>query len=241
MIGVDGCRVGWCVAIYQESGLTIEVFDKIETIGKNFPSPELMLIDIPIGLGDRRVDRDVDLIARKHLKPNYTNTIFTPPVREALSSIDYNEAKIINQNISGKKISIQSWNISTKIRELDEYLSSYPSRISLTKEAHPEICFKYLNEGQLPIHKKRAAESRGVKERLKILGRFEPEAMKLYQSTRSRFASSKLANDDIVDAICLAICARLGMQQGLERIHGSNETDSKGIPMGIHYFKPRPT
>ena len=51
----------------------------------------------------------------------------------------------INQKITGKGTSIQAYNISPKIKAVDEWLNEKPNGLDIY-EAHPELCFKTLNK-----------------------------------------------------------------------------------------------
>jgi predicted RNase H-like nuclease len=126
VLGIDGCRAGWCVATFENDQIKVGLYKSFEEIIHTHDLPAAILIDIPVGLGDKTVVRDVDIFARKALKPIRYQSIFTPPVREALQAASYQEAKAINQRITGKMISIQSWNIAHKIRETDSFLIQYP-------------------------------------------------------------------------------------------------------------------
>lgn len=239
LLGIDGCRSGWCVASLVNNQITVRIHSKIYEIINYYSEANIILIDIPIGLGDHKITRDLDDIARKHLIPGRSASIFIPPVRESLLEHTYEKAKQINNQITGRKISIQTWNISGKIRELDDFISLHAAYLKILKEAHPEICFKYLNDGTLPKYKKQATQNRGIEERLKILEKFEPRIDKAYIDARKQYPKSTVANDDIIDALCLLITAILGRKYGFKIISGKNKKDSKGIEMGMYYFNPQ--
>ena len=146
--------------------------------------------------------------------------------------------KKLTNKFSGKKISIQSWNIGRKIREIDELLIQNEQLKDLFKEAHPEICFKYLNLGNSLSFKKKAPKNMGVEERLNLLSGYDSHVKEAYHKTRALYKSSAVSNDDIADALCLMISARLGIEKGFNTITGSNEKDANDIEMKIHYFDP---
>ncbi len=239
LLGIDGCRCGWCVASFFDNEINVKVHSTIQEISDHSPDVDLALIDIPLGLGDQKISRDLDGLARKHLIPGRSSSIFIPPVRESLLVENYDKAKHINYQITGKRISMQTWNITSKIRELDDFVNLNPAYSKLFKEAHPEICFKYLNLGKLPMFRKRATQNRGIEERLKILERFDHRIEKAYVNARKQYPKSIVANDDIVDALCLLITAILGRRYGFSIISGKNKKDSKGIEMGMYYYNPQ--
>jgi predicted RNase H-like nuclease len=236
VLGIDGCRAGWCVSAIDVGKFEVSLKSNIHEIIRGYPDFDVALIDIPIGLGDNHIARDVERAARQELSPIRHHSIFTPPVREAITACNYVEAKKINQSISGKKISLQSWNISPKIAELDLFLQNYPAFQKKILESHPEICFKYLNQGSIPSLPKNAPKYGGIKQRLLILKKFQRNIQSIYDLARSQFASSEVKNDDIVDALCLAITAKFGRLNRFDKILGSNKKDTQGINMAMHYY-----
>lgn len=238
ILGIDGCRYGWCVAAQTFDRFHISLFYSFEEIILFYPAPAVVLIDIPIGLGDKTTSRDVESFAREILKPARHHSIFTPPVREALSAGSYREAKTINKKITGKMISIQSWNISNKIKELDSFLIHRPEFKKMVHEAHPEICFKYLHDGQMPVHSKNAPNGQGMEERLDILSKFEKNIRKHFNEGSSGFKASQVKKDDIVDALCLVVTAKNGLKSGFKKISGANKMDAQDIEMSMYYYQP---
>lgn len=238
VLGIDGCRSGWCVAALQGGYLEVSLKSTLDEIVAAFPHFELALIDMPIGLGDKHLGRDLEQEARKELSPVRHQSIFTPPVREAITALSYAEAKEINQRITGKKISIQSWNISPKIEELDLFLGKNPSFQRQIFESHPEICFKYLNGGVIPSLPKSAHNNAGIEQRLTILNKYYGKIRKIYEQARGQLSGSSVKNDDIVDALCLAAVAHFGNLYRFQKIIGLNKTDTQGIDMAMYYYNP---
>ena len=124
--GIDGCKAGWCVATLNTEQLTINIFKDIYAVFNIKEDISMTFIDMPIGLQDRAIERDVEVFARKLLHKKLKSSLFTPPVLEAIYAGNYQHANNINQRITGNKISIQSWNISSKIKELNEFLTQNP-------------------------------------------------------------------------------------------------------------------
>jgi predicted RNase H-like nuclease len=238
VLGIDGCRSGWCIAAMQGEYLKVSLKSTLDEISAAFPNFELALIDMPIGLGDKHLDRDLDQQARKELTPLRHQSIFTPPVREAIKAPSYAEAKKINYSITGKKISIQSWNISPKIVELDLFLRKNPAFQRQIFESHPELCFKYLNKGDIPSLSKSAPKNTGLEQRLAILHKYHGKIRKIYEEARVQLIGSGVKNDDIVDALCLATVAKFGRLHRFQKIIGSNKTDAQGIDMAMYYYNP---
>jgi predicted RNase H-like nuclease len=197
-----------------------------------------VLIDIPIGLESKTHRRDLDLYARQHLKPGSSSAIFTPPAREALKAANYKEACDTNMLISGKKISIQSWNISKKILEVDNLITHNESLRSIIHECHPEICFKYLNDNHPLIYSKRAKARLGIEERLNILSKYYGDIHESFQRAASKYSSAELKADDILDSLCLYMVGNLGTRYGFNKITGSTLADEYNIDLNLYYFNP---
>lgn len=238
VVGIDGCKAGWCVVSYADDQYQCDMFPTFAEILQKHSKADIILIDIPVGLGNSLIPRDLDQEARKLLSSKRRSSIFIPPVREAVESIDYDTAKEINHEVTGKKISIQSWHITRKIREVDEYLQRDPNVESRIHEAHPELCFKSLNSWKDLQFSKNEANLLGVNERLNILNRFEAEASALAHRFSKNYLSKHMRLDDIVDALCLAITARFGLGYGFSRVRGSHSLDVMGFEMGLYYFDP---
>ena len=86
-----------------------------------------------------------------------------------LNTENYKIGNEINKKITGKGISIQSWNISKKIKEVNDFKLSKESNKMNLFESHPELCFESLNKNPL-MHSKKTDE--GVLERLDIINKY---------------------------------------------------------------------
>ena len=236
VIGIDGCRGGWCLVFENcEKQVEITLLQNLgDTLQLLFGS-KIALIDIPLGLGSRSIPRTIESKARSHLKPKRTSSIFTPPVLESLRAENYPDACTINYEITGKKISIQSWNIIPKIAEANELICNHPELKRNLKEAHPEICFKYLNHGQPLRHSKTAAGGLGIRERLEILNTYDDSANDFFNRSITKYSKSVLKEDDILDAFCLFITGKLGLKHGFQSILGENKFNEQDIEMSMYF------
>jgi len=172
---------------------------------------------------------------RKELKGR-ASTVFTTPCRKAVYSDSYAVAKSENIAVEGKSLSKQAFCISPKIREIDEFLLNNNSPILI--EAHPEISFKYLNDGNVLLSKK--SKPIGIAERLSILERYNSKAPDLYNRILENTLRKHVKRDDIVDAICLSISMELGRSE-LNFLEDENTSDERGIEIKIGYFDPSTT
>jgi predicted RNase H-like nuclease len=230
--GVDGCRSGWLLAAISSSSFNWQLYATLPELYTNHSHSEIIYIDIPLGLSDRNIKREIDSIARTMLKPYKSSSIFTPPCRQAVYAENYSEAKALNLKEKGKSISIQSWYICPKIKEADELITpigkNHPFR-----EAHPELCFAMLNGGTPLVSKKSTRE--GISERLILLNKFYGKAEEFYNEILKNTQRNKVKPDDIVDAICLAVSAMAEQKEGMKSITGQDLYDSNGILMALYY------
>lgn len=226
-LGLDACKKGWCVVGYIEGALVWGCFDYIEDVVAAFPKVNRMLIDIPIGLSSENFNRTVDAKARTYLQKR-KSSIFSPPCREAVYADNYRKALEINKIITGKGISIQAYNISSKIREIDVWFKTKPKAMEVY-EAHPELCFKSLYGNDLEYSKH---DKEGISMRKKILFSQEPKLEDVFEDLMKRFKRSEVKPDDILDAMALHLINRTA---DLSFVEDDNTVDETGKKVGIVY------
>ena len=233
VIGVDGCKKGWCAVIKDlDSGCKFQLFKSISDIYNLAPSPLVITLDMPIGLLDSAVKggRSCEQTARDLLGSPRKNSVFSSPVRGAIEKASsYSDACSINRESSPDNIGIsqQAYGIFPKLREVDLFIT--PEKQSIIKEIHPELCFYELNERVAMKYSKSTYE--GVSARKKLLETvgFGP----LINEYIERGATSSFKMDDLLDA-CVACWTA-------ERIYGGKAIaspeqsilDSKGLTMEI--------
>lgn len=233
-IGIDGCKGGWLtVSMTSLQNQRITLLENISEIESLYQQAHAIWIDMPIGLSEGDIHRDLEAHARPLLKPHKASSIFTPPWRDAVYQPDYQSAKEANLKQCGKSISIQSWNISNKIRELDSWLLEDISRQERIFEAHPEICFAALNHME-PLRTSKQTTA-GQAQRLALLAKHFPSVAVLYEQTLQDFPRKLVKRDDILDAICLALCGYLSQTHGHHLIEGSAKQEPKGLFMRMVY------
>jgi predicted RNase H-like nuclease len=156
ILGVDGCRAGWVGAIFSSTHL--QGF-KIVTNLEDLFSPNsytTVWIDMPIRLPSKNESRrQCDVIARNHLGKR-ASTIFSPPRRQAICCDNYVVANFLNRDMLSYGISKQSWNISSKIRALDDFLRNSEILQGIIHESHPELCFSILTGKVIMENKKKS-------------------------------------------------------------------------------------
>ena len=213
-VGIDGCKEGWVAVSITGTSFEIDIFNTVEEICTRYPDSNMMIIDVPIGLPESREDIRPEGIARGMLKGK-SSSIFNPPCRQAVYANSYNEANDINRKILGKGLSKQSYMISGKMKEIDEFLHQHPQYKNRLLEGHPELCFASLNDGETLIDSKKTYC--GIRKRIEVLSRY-------YESTEAVITyicgNEKLKKymDDVVDALCLAITGMISKENGLKRI-----------------------
>lgn len=205
------------------------VFAGIQDVWKAHGDAELFLIDIPIGLSEDGV-RECDVLARRMLGRRGVS-VFAPPCRAALSARSYREASAANFKRSGRRITIQGWNITPKIAEVDLFLRQTPAARGRVRESHPEVCFAALTSRPMNFSKK---SNEGFRERLAILQPLVPDSGYMGEKALAQCHRRILGRDDIVDALVLAICAAMGPQR-LASLPALPPSDAHGLPMEIAY------
>ena len=223
LLGIDGCKVGWCVVFKANQSITCRVITHLEELDTS--RIKRCLIDMPIGLHPLR---QIDAELRNRLKPHRHHSVFSVPVREAVYAPNYEQAKKEHIKACGKSISIQSWNICNKIKSLDLFIQKTNSE-NCFEESHPEYCFYLLNKATHLQHKKSTKE--GQAERLKILLEYTKDAHVCFETALKNYKRSELKADDILDALVLFVTNTLP----LGFIANEPSHDSKGIPMRIAF------
>ena len=233
-IGVDGCKVGWFfVAIGPDDGLEFGIFATIEELWRTCSRARWILIDIPIGLPSKEIKtRPCDKAARQILSPKRHHSIFSPPCREALAAKSYSEACRINHNVCDRKISIQAWHISRKIKEVDDLMAADPAAREVIWETHPEVCFWSLADKEPMAHYKKSPQ--GEAERFAILKRYFARTSAVITSALDRYPRKQLARDDIFDALVNAVTASR-LDAAMEMLPVEPNSDILGLPMQMVY------
>ena len=230
--GVDSCRKGWFLVSIDEHCLNFSfaIFGDIKTLWLTTQHCERIFIDIPIGLSNAG-PRQCDVLARKTLKSPRGSSVFPAPSRAAVYAGSYEEASENNFKLTGKKISKQTWNISKKIREVDELLAELKNANGKIRESHPEICFWALAGGKPMDFPKKS--NQGIKERLQLLQNHCQLSEAIFSEAQQE-PRKDLAKDDILDALALAITAAAPVET-LCTIPEIPERDDRNIAMEIVY------
>jgi len=227
----DGCRAGW-IGLSRIPGETVsawlcasadELVSQLEALE---PQPDVLLIDMPIGL-PQQGGRSCDQAARERLGAR-RSSIFPAPIRPVLAAGSWEEACAIREQLEGKRMSKQSWNITAKVREVDALLQARPELRGWLREVHPELSFSTLAGAPLP-HPKKTPSGKQLRQAL-IAATFGAGA---YEAVRAQFRRTAVANDDILDAFA-ALWSAERLLNGLAAVLPTTpEHDATGLSMEI--------
>lgn len=207
LVGVDGAKIGWIAASMNESDTKPELaaYRSFSELALALPEKAIVMIDVPIGLSDQTEigGRSTERFCRKYLGRK-GSSVFSTPSRNVLGADSYVEAceQVRHEVPDRKGISKQSWAISPKILEIDNFLQSHNDSF-LLKETHPEVAFAVLN-GDRPLASQKK-KRRGMEERLELL---EGAGYTLSREDLLRSGGGVQADDKIDACVCLHVAAR---------------------------------
>lgn len=219
IVGVDGCKTGW-VAVWEMENRDIEVQHFSTIIDILELDPDLVVVDIPIGLVETGT-RLADAQARALLKRRGC-CVFNAPLRPMLQCPDHSSANILGKKAHGIGISIQTWAIISKIKEVDAAIT--PASQGIVSEGHPEVSFALMNEGTAIPFKKASTAGRAA--RLDLLAPYFPEVRRLVE----RYLGLR---EDIIDAYAMLWTSRRIRNESAVQLPELTATDSRGLRMQI--------
>lgn len=212
--------------------MNIKIIPEIKNI-LNHDNCSKILIDIPIGLSSLKAERKIDSQLRNLLPSGRKNSVFNAPTRKSSYANTYDDAKKAELEQLGKSLSIQSWNITNKIKEVDQFLTNNPKLNNIVYESHPELCFYYLNNMKPLLFSKKTVD--GLIERMKILNHYYHKSQELLEDFFQKNKKTGIKKDDIADSMVLCISAKNWIKNGRRTINNYPNKDEKGISFGIHF------
>jgi predicted RNase H-like nuclease len=232
-VSADGCKAGWfAILLTENNDWKVDVIPDVSNLWNKYNSASMILLDVPIGLRERGPEeRLCDIEARKLLSPKRRSSVFPAPCRRAIYAKTYEEASNINKQMTGRRLSLQTWNIIPKIREVDILLSNDESVGSRIREIHPEICFWAL-AGHSMKHSKKTKG--GFSECIQVLESLYPHTNDIKDHALSTYRRNEVARDDILDALSAVVTAMVGVRR-LISIPETVEFDSQGLRMEMLY------
>lgn len=229
--GIDGCKAGWLLISFDKNP-TYRVLERDDEFQRVLHEYDRIFIDLPIGLEDDVYTRKCDRLLREQLGPDYASSVFSPPIRPALHAPSYVEANMQSYEYTEKKLTVQAWNITPKIRLLDEILSDEEELIEKVLESHPELLFMNLNGGK--IYQKKNTK-KGLRHRLDLVSAHESVAADFFRDIKEEFRRNQVEEDDIVDAMVLAWAAKESLEKEIKTLPDNPPVDSEGLKMAIHF------
>lgn len=226
VVGIDACKGGWLTIRHSENG---EIgFNVVSSLLEIDPLPDVIAIDIPIGLANTR-SRKCDLLARKFIGAR-RSSVFPAPIRPILAETNYAAASQKSFSIQGKRISKQLFGILAQIREVDTLLRLQSGLRRIVYEVHPEVSFREWYGSEVPFAKKNEL-GRDLRMTL-VAGCFGPDA---FQRIRRSYLKKLVADDDILDAFAAVWTAWRIVSGTAAILPTPPQTDSVGQRMGIWY------
>lgn len=230
--GADGCRKGWiCITRDLDSSkIASGCFSSARELICQEPAPDILTIDIPIGLldaGARHCDRE----ARRELRWPRASSVFTAPLRPMLTAKSWVQACEIRQRIEGKRVAKQAWAIMGKVREVDELMRTCLNARDRVHEVHPEVCLWAWNGRRTMLHPKRSRDGKAER-RVLVDGHFGVEA---FSEVRGLYPKKDVGDDDIVDAFAALWTAERIVRGAARRLPDVPPMDGLGLPMEIVY------
>lgn len=218
--GVDSGPGGWVVCLLSGTGrareVTWTVAPDAEAVLAATAGCDAVGVDIPLALPPDGLRRPAEVLAAARLGPARSSLFPTPPA-QVLAAGTYAEACAAAAAVTGRKISVQAWNIVPKIREFQRV--ALPGSVV---EAHPELTFRTMAPDVAFASKKTA---RGAGQRIAALtGWADPAALLADLPSGGRL-------DDVLDALACAWTAER-VARGTAEFLGAG-TDGRGRSTAI--------
>lgn len=220
--GADGCRTGWVVCRRDTDGsLDIRV---VKTLAEACEGLSILAVDMPIGLVDEPIPGRACESEARALLPGKASSVFPTPCRPALACTTHSAANAASRKL-GKGLNQQTFHLFPKMREIDDLMRGSRTLRRIVYEAHPELAFARMNDGEPVLSKKRKSD--GFAERRKLLARhgFRWKVEPL----------SGAARDDVLDAMAICRTATLIAEGAATRLGPARERDRYGLPMNIWF------
>ena len=242
VVGVDGRRGGWAVAVAGTDGHAEEIrslswrtvagqdaagFGAVLALAADHGAAAVG-VDCPIGLPAGGGWRDCDLQAKRRLGIAQARVFLAPP-REVLAAPDYATARVLARELlDGRGVSAQAYGIRRLVLAVDEALAARrdgradgtPGGAGLpVLEVHPELSFMAMTGRAGALESKHDPAGRAA--RVAALGR----------RLRPGLALDAPDGDDHLDALAAAWSAARWVAGSAEVLGGTR--DQRGLPMQI--------
>ena len=202
IIGIDGCKSGWfSIWENQDKSIHSSVFSNLNEL-KNFFKNESQLIlgiDMPVVLSEV-IPRQADQLARKLLSKT-ASSVFTAPTPEMLDQPNYEKASLVSKRLFGKSMSLQSWYLFPKIKDVQTMIHHEDMQIY---EIHPELSFRAMNNEQVILESKKTQEGFALRNALLSM-HFKNF---IFEDIRNQHARKDVMDNDILDALAVLWSAK---------------------------------
>lgn len=231
-LGLDGCRGGWVLARLANQQLTLSLLPTLSQL--TMTDEDLGCIDMPIGLPSHGQPRCCDRLVRRLLAPaRRSSSVFPAPGRCCLPLSSHGQATTAQRSGGGPGLSIQSWNLLGRIRELDHWLQVQPQRPQQMLECHPELTFLQLQQRHHPQQPAPVPKHQpcGQQQRLDLLRQhwgWDPTP--LLEDALARSRRHQVQSHDLVDALA---CLVVASDEHRQPLPNPPVTDGSGLPMAI--------
>lgn len=219
--GADGCKAGWTLAGRTAEGdIGLEVHDTLPSVLARVQG--VLALDMPIGLPEAP-PRACDTAARKLLGPR-RSSVFAAPLRDMLEAKTYEDACAMGRERSGRGLSLQTWNLMPKVRDVDQALDDETRHRVI--EVHPEVCFQGMNDMTPLPYAKKSVEGHAFRKDLlrRHLGLW-PEDVRLPGAAR----------DDVLDALAAMWTACRHTEGLAQEVGPAGQHDRRGLEMQIRW------
>ncbi|MBR4289382.1 MAG: DUF429 domain-containing protein, partial [Oscillospiraceae bacterium] len=232
VVGIDWMKPCWLAAEIRGSEVAVRKLTDISDINNFYLNADAVLIDIPVGLPEsteedaKRPDRE----ARAYLATGRKSSIFPVPCRQVLGIEAYATASAENERILGRKLTGQSYGFTKMIRQVDQFLEQNSPWKNRLVESHPEVAFQMLNRGVGLRYSKHTPE--GIAERTAILRQYGIDVAPVLTGFKPK------QHEDVLDALCLAVSAKMGIENGFRTIPDAPACDSRNLKMQMVFGIP---
>ena len=230
-VGIDWMNPYWLAAEIRGDEILVRKLGGIADINNYYLNADAVLIDIPVGLPENAAENEArpDCEARNYLPVARKPSIFPVPCRQAITMENYAEASAENERVLGKKLTSQSYAFAKMIRQVDDFLMGNSLWKNRLVESHPEVAFQRLNGDKGLQHSKHTEA--GIQERIAILQQYGVDPVPLFA------AFTPKQYEDVLDAICLAVSAKHGCENGFCTIPSRPVCDCHGLKMQMVFGK----
>ena len=236
--GVDGCKGGWVAAfrdLTRPNHVEVRVEPTLEAITDADEQPEVVAVDMPIGLPDRvgAGGRSAEQIVRKLLR-GLRNAVFPTSARSVVYAPNYTAAIALarSSNVQPFAPSPPANAIFPRIRQIDGLLRRRPELVQRVFEVHPEVVFWTMN-GEEPLSEsKRSIAGLNLRRRLLRQAGLPEEVV-------AAVAPPRAQHDDVLDALAALVVAKNLANKLGRSFPDPPEVDAHGLPVAIWtYRKP---